>query len=326
MPPKHLLLVHGRATKPARQEKERLVKQALLHGLERVSARAAEAVRSGRVATSLAYYGDINNRLVLAAQPRLRAHMVQVDGVWYERDGSYDRDLEKLLARPTGEHSAEAYARLLREVPDRSWRDEVARVGGAILNFLGLGRRTLIARLPDLGRYITSRVEGSAIRERLQEPLKEALVTTGDVAIVAHSMGCMVSYDVLWKLSRMSEYRHYRDREVSLWLTLGSPLGEPAIQRGLYDADEPADGRYPTNIRRWVNIAARDDYVAHDGSIADDFREMVRRGLIGAEAIVDRPRICNLWVGTDGSNPHKLYGYLEHPEVAREIAAWIEQP
>jgi len=326
MPQKHLVLIHGRATKPVREEKERLVNKALLHGLERVSSRAAEAVRSGRAATSLAYYGDINNRLVLAAEPHRKAEMVEIDGAWYERPGSYDADLDKLLARPTEHHGATHYAQLLREVPDRRWRDDVARVGSAILNVFGLGHRTVIAQLPDLWKYVTTRIEGSAIRDRLQRPLIAALRESEDVAIVAHSMGCIVSYDVLWKLSRMSEYREFHQRRVSLWLTLGSPLGEPAVQRGLYDSNEPGDGRYPNNIRHWVNIAARDDFVAHDATVADDFRKMVKRGCIGADAIVDRPRMCNFWVGTEGSNPHKFYGYLDHPEVAREIAAWIEQP
>ena len=142
------------------------------------------------------------------------------------------------------------------------------------------------------------------------------------MAIVAHSMGCIASYDVLWKLSHMSEYRKYHDRAVSLWLTLGSPLGEPAVRESLYDASEPADGVYPRNVRRWVNIAAHDDFVAHDESVADDFREM---SALGCE-IVDLPKIHTFWVGTDGMNPHKFYGYLDHPDVARQIAAWIHAP
>jgi hypothetical protein len=323
---KHLLLIHGRATKPVRTEKERLVKQVLLHGLERVSSRAAAAVRNGSVATSLAYYGDINNHLILEAEPHRQAGMVEVDGMWYEPPGSYDADLERLLARPTAQLGAPDYARLLREVRDLRWRDELARVGSALLNVIGLAHRTVIARLPDLRQYITTRTWGSAIRDRLQQLLLAALRASEDVAIVAHSMGCIVSYDVLWKLSRMSEYEEFRDRRISLWLTLGAPLGEPAVQRGLYDSNEGQDGRYPRNIERWVNVAAHDDYVAHDVTVADDFRDMVTSGYIAAGAIVDRPRICNFWVGSEGSNPHKFYGYLDHPEVAREIAAWIEQP
>lgn len=321
---KHLLLIHGRATKPAAADKERLVLGALVHGLERVNPQAADAVRSKKVATMLAYYGDINNDLILKAEPHRREHMIQRDGKWFEPPDSYDQDLARLLARPTDKHTAGDYASLLREVPDRRWRDDVARVGSAVLDLLRLGRHALIPQLPDLGKYLSSRTVGSAIRDRLQRPLKQALLATNDVAIVAHSMGCIVSYDVLWKLSRMSEYEEFRNRRVSLWLTLGSPLGEPAVKDGLYDSNEPADGRYPTNVLRWVNIAAHDDFVAHDATVADDFRDMVGAGCIAPGAIVDRPRIHNFWVGTEGSNPHKFYGYLDHPDVAREIAGWIE--
>jgi hypothetical protein len=184
-----------------------------------------------------------------------------------------------------------------------------------------LGTRIIQKMLPDLGSYLTSRVVGSDVRSRLQGPVKRALKSGQQVAIIAHSMGCIVSYDVLWKLSRMSEYRDVRDRKVSLWLTLGSPLGEPAVQKGLYDAHEPEDGKYPSNIDRWVNVAARDDFVAHDGTVADDFKEMKQRRLV--RSLRDLPRINTFWVGTQGSNPHKFYGYLNHPRVAKVLSEWI---
>lgn len=97
-----------------------------------------------------------------------------------------------------------------------------------------------------------------------------------DVALVSHSMGCMVSYDVLWKFSRMSEYKELWDKKIKLWMTLGNPLGEPAVLRNLYDSNEPQDGKYPKNIIHWININAKDDYVAHDGDVSDDFYFMLR--------------------------------------------------
>ena len=39
---KHLIVIHGRSTKPSQKEKTRLVRAALLHGLERVDAAAAK--------------------------------------------------------------------------------------------------------------------------------------------------------------------------------------------------------------------------------------------------------------------------------------------
>ena len=321
MADKHLILVHGRATKPPKAAKRRLVKKALVEGLKRVDTKAAHAVASGRVKFTLAYYGDINNRLMIAAEPERKGEMVKIGDDWYEPPHSYDEDLDRLLRRPTSRHSLRDYKRLLREVDDQRFKDDIARIASPILNLFGLGTRIIQKTLPDLGAYMTSRVVGSEIRNRLQSPIKRALKSGQQVAIIAHSMGCIVSYDVLWKLSRMSEYEDVRDRKVSLWLTLGSPLGEPAVQAALYDAHEPDDGMYPTNISRWVNIAARDDFVAHDASVADDFKQMRRRGFI--HRIRDLPRINSFWVGTHGSNPHKFYGYLNHPRVASVVAEWL---
>ncbi len=321
MPTKHLFVIHGRATKPPRRAKQRLVRQALVAGLERVDPRAARAIERSRVKFTLAYYGDVNNELMIRAEPGRKESMVRRNGKWFERPGSYDADLERLLARPTRNHTKRDYRKLIREVPDRRLLDDLARIVSPVASLTGLGSYAIKKLLPDLGAYLTSRLWGSEIRTRLQGPLKRALARGDDVALVAHSMGCIVSYDVLWKLSRMSEYRSVHDRKISLLLTLGSPLGEPAVKDALYDSHEPDDGRYPTNIVDWINIAAHDDFVAHDGTIADDFREMRHRRLV--ERLKDHRRIYTFWVGTAGSNPHKLYGYLNHPTVAQVIAGWI---
>ena len=319
MPARHLLLIHGRATKPRRKEKERLVRKSLLHGLDRVAPEAAAMIRAKEVKVTFAYYGDVNNDIMIRAEPGLEKWLERdPDGSWYEKDGSYDDDLKKLLARPTDAHTRAEYAKLVRQHRDRRFFDEIAGLISPLLAG-GWSRRIINRMLPDLGAYITSRKVGSKVRERLQTPLLKAFDEADDVAIVAHSMGCIASYDVLWKLSHMSEYRAYHDRRVSLWLTLGSPLGEPAVRECLYDAHEPHDGRFPRNIDRWVNVAAWDDYVAHDETALDDFRAMAHLGC----AIEDLPKIHTFWVGSEGLNPHKFYGYLDHPEVARVIGKWV---
>jgi hypothetical protein len=216
----------------------------------------------------------------------------------------------------------EDYRALLANIGDRQYVDDLVRVFSPVARVVGLSDRAIKRMFPDLAAYLTSRVVGSEIRDRLQRPLMEALLKDDDVCLVSHSMGCMASYDVLWKFSRMSEYREIRDIKVPLWITLGNPLGEPWVKDNLYDSDEPEDGKYPANIGRWINISAHDDIVAHDGDIKDDFREMIDLGLIAKDNIEDLRRIYNFWVGREGSNPHKLYGYLNHPDFAKKLADW----
>jgi hypothetical protein len=101
------------------------------------------------------------------------------------------------------------------------------------------------------------------------------------------------------------------------------------VRDNLIDApfDEEED-RYPTNVDKWVNISAQDDFVSHDGTMQDDFKAMRRKQKINGEhrapvGSISDHRIYNFWAGDEGSNPHKFYGYLDHPKVATEIASWI---
>jgi hypothetical protein len=227
---KLLLLIHGRATKPDEAEKERLVLRSLIAGLERVDKDAAAAVAGKQVEARLAYYGDVNNEIMVAVEPERKNQMMQdTQGRWFEPPGSYDADLDRLLARPTPNHTADDYRELLAQERDRRYMDDAARVLSVLGSVFGFGKRLVISQTPDLAQYIMSRRVGSRIRTRLQALLQPALLEGRDVALVAHSMGCIVSYDVLWKFSHMSEYAAVRDRKVSLWLTLGSPLGEPVV-------------------------------------------------------------------------------------------------
>ncbi len=107
----HLILVHGRATKPPKAAKRRLVKKALVEGLKRVD---TKAVACGRVKFTLAYYGDINNRLMIAAEPGRKRKIVKIGDDWYEPLHSYDEDLDRFLRHPTSRHSLRDYKRLLR--------------------------------------------------------------------------------------------------------------------------------------------------------------------------------------------------------------------
>ena len=323
--PKHLIVIHGRATKPSEREKKRLVKQSILHGLGRVSPAAAAKVRSGEVKLAIAYYGDINNEEMIKAGKKVRQELKGRDpdhgNAPCELDKSYDEDLKRLFARTS--FTKADYQKLLQEVKDKSAVDNVASAVSGVLNLLGLSDNVIRAATPDMGAYLTTRTVGSAVRSRLRQPLESALKKGADVCLVAHSMGCIVSYDVLWKFSRMSEYEHLRGKKVNRWITLGNPLGEPGVQDNLYDASERKDGKYPAGIiNKWINFSAKDDFVAHDEDVADDFRDMLDRGLVSS--IKDR-EIYNFWSGTDGSNPHKFYGYLDHPDVAAEIADWVNE-
>lgn len=212
------------------------------------------------------------------------------------------------------------YKRLRRQVKDMGFVDNVLDVISPILNLTGLNDEVLNSFLPDMNAYFKYRMVGSMIRERLQFDLKKLLKDDVDICLISHSMGTIVAYDVLWKFSRMSEYVDIRDKKVQLFMTLGSPLGDPVVTKQLYDSNEPEDGKFPININVWKNFSAQDDFISRDEQLADNYFPMMKRKFVSK--ITDE-FIHTFWVDKDELNPHKLYGYLDNHRVAKAIAAWI---
>ena len=75
---------------------------------------------------------------------------------------------------------------------------------------------------------------GSDLRARLTEPLQAAVEKGDDIMLIAHSLGTMISYDVLWKFSHYYEYRKLRENGrapmINTFLTLGTPLGNKTVK------------------------------------------------------------------------------------------------
>ncbi|RJG12632.1 hypothetical protein D3879_04935 [Pseudomonas cavernicola] len=324
---KRLIFIHGRASKPRKEEKFRLLRESLLHGLHRVSKDAHMKVESGDLNIDLAYYGDINNALLWADKQR-PSKKITPDflSTWkfpFEADGSYDDSLNKLFLVKTSEQNKEHYQKLARSERDLNAIDNLADIISPIAQITGLNDELVNFLLPDMGAYFKHRLVGSLIRQRLQEVLVPALSHNEDICLVGHSMGTIVAYDVLWKLSRMSEYQSIHDRKVRLFVTLGSPLGDPAITKQLYDVNEPDDGKYPTNIDEWQNFSAQDDFICRDEELSDNFQKMKKRKFLRK---IEDNFMYNFWVGDDGLNPHKLYGYLDNQQVAKTLANWVTSP
>ena len=125
---KHLIVIHGRSTKPSQKEKTRLVRAALLHGLERVDAAAADKIRQRKVAFTFVYYGDISNRLILEHDPKQAKHLTGRDQAHDNTpcipDKAYDALLEEHLRRRN--FTKKAYKKFLADHADRTWYDNAA--------------------------------------------------------------------------------------------------------------------------------------------------------------------------------------------------------
>lgn len=160
------------------------------------------------------------------------------------------------------------------------------------------------------------------IAERIRQIVKDSLRPLFDagheVMLIGHSLGSVIAYDTLWELS----WQDKAPWRIETFLTLGSPLGMYYVQRRLKGRHRKGAHRFPTNIRHWINIAARGDLTALDRHLRNDFHRMIRLRLV--RDIADYTDGINTLFSTqDGPNPHRCYGYFFNSKVARLIADWM---
>ena len=173
--------------------------------------------------------------------------------------------------------------------------------------------------LRDLMRYVrNSNGIAAHTREMLKMPLRAAWEAGRPVLLAAHSMGSVIAYDALWEMS----HNERDELRVDLLLTMGSPLGQNYLQRRILGHERSGPGRYPDNIRRWLNLSAVGDMTAVDPYLKSDFGEMLELGLI--ESIEDI-EIFNFFRHDGELNVHAEYGYLVNKDTAAVVAEWWRQ-
>lgn len=152
------------------------------------------------------------------------------------------------------------------------------------------------------------------LRKRLSDVLHK--YRRKKIMLIAHSMGTIISYDVLSHTAK--------DVHVDTFITIGSPLGLPLIMKKIFDErgmDFKKGVKTPTpeNITRsWLNFSDLSDPVAMNYDLADDYAPN-SRGVRPVDYIVD-----NDYTYRKKRNHHKLYGYLRASEVAKAIREFLE--
>jgi hypothetical protein len=187
-----------------------------------------------------------------------------------------------------------------------------------------LGRRlapvTTRRLMHEANRYLKDRDGvGAVVRGVLRETLEAAWRAGDRVLLIGHSLGSVIAYDTLWELTHVRR----ASGEISVLVTLGSPLATRFVQRSLQGARKVAAARYPHNIRRWVNLAARSDTTALQPRLKPAYHEMLDLELI--DSIEDFVDFDNYFRGAFGLNAHEAYGYLAQPLLAEIVGDWLER-
>ena len=303
-----LLLVHGRDFKPAAKRYLELSVAAMRRGLERDFPDCVECF--DRLSIDLVWYGDLNAEVLRS------------------KDKHYDEELDvgdrRNVLRALSEITPRKKfgIRQYDTLPGKSALPEFFMdVSAPLLGAVGF-RMPVIGRIAkDFAAYLDDPEFAEEARRRLRDKLCRLMDRGDKIMLVTHGTGSVIAYDVLWELSNDTEtYADYGGFKVDQWLTLGSPLGDRAVQKRLLGAKERGQSRFPSNVISWHNLAAEDDYTCHDVTLADDFKKMlVQRQVSG----VHDYRIFNLAVRYGKSNPHSSIGYYIHPRLAKILSSWL---
>ena len=300
---KTIILIHGRSFKPPKNPLKRLWVEALRWGIERDHPNKSAAFDDASL--EFVYYGNISNEFLGSPD--------------YDDTADRRNTLDALKEYGKNDFNKKEYKKLPGRAP---WQEGLADTFAGFLNAIRLSDHFIQGVAPDMQEYWNPDSKyGSEVRYPMIAPLRRAMKRDDEILVISHSLGTMISYDTFWKFCRYGEYRpDYTEKKIQLWITLGSPLADETVKRHLKGAKASGYWRYPSNVVRWVNVAAEDDFISHDGKVANDYAEMKGLGLI--DSITDK-RIFNLAVRDGKSNPHHGAGYLIHPFVAGLVAGWL---
>ncbi len=320
---KKIIMIHGLASKPPKENLDNLWAKCLIENVGAEDKSLAKKMASSEGLFASAYWADATPHHIADDKKYVDKLVTQVDKVIEERtrvkDGFYAGTAEKFndFFKDRGLDLVKMLAGAL------TVKDNVMR---------GFLRET---ELYDRDQYIADKM-----RSPLETALKSAWDDCCDVALLSHSMGTFISYDVLWRFSHraVKEYKKYRKKHVQLFVTMGSPLGESAVRDLLFAEYHKRSGRrhYPTNIDYWHNYSCLGDVVSHQEDFGDLFYAPMRElGIFPKErknAAIDYAKLHNPFevVTHSGNrtsekrNPHKSYGYLVQPILGKWLRKFLK--
>lgn len=161
--------------------------------------------------------------------------------------------------------------------------------------------------LTDVAYYFELDGMRRAVLNIVEDALRERNPGGGPVVVVGHGLGSVVAYDLLTRLAG--------DVDVRLFVTAGSPLGYPIVQKNLLGKrtgrPPSVPVRVPARRAAWVNVYDVRDFVSLVHPIARTFDGAA------ADQVVDEQAF-------NPSHPHSIADYLADPDVAGPIGRALQ--
>lgn len=300
-----IIFIHGLATKPPKRDLFRFWKRCLVENIRCSESKFAEILESEPQLFEMAYWAnEIPNHIE-------------------DNPEELEKPIETVI-RLRKEKGDQFHVSNVKDKFFDFWLDKGLDTVDMIANILSVKDDVVKQRLVEMNLYSDDQFTAEKIRKSLEMPLQKALSDCKNIAIIAHSMGSFVAYDVLWRFSHHRSFKSFHDKKINLFVTIGSPLGDPIIQDlmlGKRYGYKKSNG-LPTNISNWVNFAALGDIVCHDQTLVDDFQSMKKMNLL--QDFRDYRGLFNPYRNRRGKiNTHKSYGYLLQPKLAKIILKFL---
>jgi hypothetical protein len=151
------------------------------------------------------------------------------------------------------------------------------------------------------------------IRQQLAQVIQKH--KNKDILLIGHSMGSIISYDVLTQT--------VPNIKINTFVTIGSPLGLPIIMSKIASEQKQVLIKKvklstPENIiRYWFNFSDLQDRVALNYNLRDDYDENT-----SGIRVIDKI-VYNNYKINGRKNPHKIYGYLQTPEFGEVVDEFL---
>ncbi|MCA1812284.1 MAG: hypothetical protein LC623_09795, partial [Halobacteriales archaeon] len=238
------------------------------------------------------FYGDELMRLLKELDAPLLADVTTKGAPIESHEAVFRGELLYDLAMGAGLTDADIMAHYAGQLTQKGplnweWVQAILRA----LDSTPMGSKTLDIFTRDVYAYLSNQAVRRAVNAIVADSLQGR-----DCLVVAHSLGTVVTYNVLREAGAAARAKRY--------ITVGSPLGVKAIQRFII----PPALAMPPGLREWFNAYDERDVVA--------LRPLDDKTFPITPTIKNRNEVRN---GTD--NRHGISGYLQDPIVA----GWIHE-
>jgi hypothetical protein len=280
-----IVFIHGRA----QQRKNSKKLQSEWEAAWKKGLRLAKIPAPRTIDAVLPYFGDRLVDLIKKIEAPLLVDIITRGGSLQSKAARLQTQMMYEIARNAGLTDQKIQSYYSGEPQERGLENTAwVRAIAKALDKTPLRGRVVDLVTHDVSVYLTN----SGVRSQVDRIVEKELDQSPCV-VVAHSLGTVVAYNVLFNASAALDVR--------LFVTVGSPLGLNAVKNNL---DGPL--AKPVCVSRWFN--------------ARDKRDIVAAVPLDSKHFSVSPPISNKSdVDNHTSNRHGIEGYLDDPEVARKI-------